>query len=123
MPDPQHQRRKQFAILITVLLVPLAIALWDPQVAVLAFLLGLFIAMRAIRFLRTQAVDSLLDDPAHQRLQHLQGERGRTVWVSLLDDAGQPLSETAAQQKLAQAKSAAGPRDMVVGVKGKVDKA
>ena len=84
-------------------------------------MLGLFIAVRAIRVLRAGALGHLHDDPSYQRLQPHQSERARTVWVSLLDDAGQPLPEDQAQQKLAQARAQAGPRDMVVGVKRPVE--
>jgi hypothetical protein len=121
MPDPRRQRRMQLTVFLAVLAIPLAIGLWDRQAGVVAFLIGLFIAMRAIRVLRADAANSLLDDPSYQRLQQHQGERGRTIWVSLLDDQGQPLDAAAAERKLAQARKAAGPRDMVVGVRGKVE--
>jgi hypothetical protein len=119
--DDRRQRRLQLAIVSLSVLGPLVLAVWSPEWAVLFLLFGLIIAMRGIRTLRTTALNDLRNDPSLRRMNHLQGERGRTVWVSLLDDNGQPLDEAAAEQKLAQARAAAGPRDMVVGVRGKVE--
>jgi hypothetical protein len=119
--DERRQRRIQLAIVAFTLVGPLVVAVWSPEWAALALLLGLIIALRALRVMRADALNARSDDPSLQRMQHLQGERGRTVWVSLLDDNGQPLDAAAAERKLAQARAAAGPRDMVVGVRGKVE--
>ena len=119
--DERRQRRMQLAIVAFTLLGPLVMAVWSPEWAAIFLLLGLIVALRALRVLRATALEDLGDDPSLQRMHHLQGERGRTVWVSLLDDNGQPLDAAAAERKLAQARATAGPRDMVVGVRGKVE--
>ncbi len=118
--DFDRQRRVQLIVIVVVLVGPLVLAIWRPEWGTVLFLLGLFIALRAMRVMRADALRELRDDRGYQRMQQHQGERGHTIWVSLLDEGGQPLSEAAAERKLAEARAQAGPRDMVVGVKRKL---
>jgi hypothetical protein len=117
--DPKR-RRIWLAFALFTMGFPILLAFWDLSAGVLALLVCLSIFIRANRILRSDARNELARDHNYQRLQQLQGERGRTIWVSPLDGSGQPLDAAGAEAKLAQARAEAGPRDMVVGVRTRV---
>jgi hypothetical protein len=97
---------------------PLLLILWNPQVGGILMLLGLVIAARCINLIRSMHMTNSVDDTTVLMARQ---NRARTIFVSLLDEQGQPLPTEIAQARLATAYQDAGPRDTVIGVQRKVD--
>lgn len=113
------QEGKTFVRILTVasVLVPISIMFWNVQWGVIALLLGLFTLGRAIQTLRTMHLEGTLAD---QDALYQKANRGQTIYVQLVDDAGVALPVELANAKLAAAQQQAGPRHTVLGVHRKI---
>ena len=110
------QRKFANFLAIASIAIPLLIMIWDIQVGAVSLLVGVVIAYRAIKF-REQDDNDLVSDSVKSH----QGERGRTIYVQIVDDYGRDLPPAEAQKLIADAQARANPRDMVVGVRHKIE--
>lgn len=105
-------------ILIVVLIIlPLGMMLWNIQWGVIAMVFCLATAGRAIRTLQVMQIEGTLAD---QDALNRKANSAQTIYVQLIDDAGNPLPATLAKERVALAQRNAGPRDTVLGVHRKV---
>jgi len=109
------QRKIAYGLVIFFMTVPFLVMIWDVQIGVGLLLINLFISYRVIRYSGRDAAQNL-SDAEMQRLERHQSERGRTIYVQLVDDDGQELPPDVAQKRLFEAEARSNPRDVVVGV-------
>ena len=104
-------------IIAIALIGPPILVMYNPTLGAIALFAGLITIIRSLRYLRyIERQDHQETDRHALRRQ----DQGRTVYVSLLDEAGVPLDEAAAAARINKARLLAGPRDTVIGVKRQV---
>ena len=113
----RHGTSFYITLIVVCLLAPFALLLWDRQLGFFACVIGIPIATRGLRLLRTIHLERTL-----QSLQVPQAKlnQAQTKLVQLIDENGNELEPEVAQTRLAAARLQAGPRDMVIGVRRKV---
>lgn len=104
--------------MIVCFVVPLGLMIFtDLPYAGALFLIGLICAYQVWRGRRMlEEIDDFDQAGERQRRAAERQNRGTTIYVPLLDDAGAPLDPAAAERLLARARMMAGPRETVVGV-------
>ena len=115
------QRRIAYTIAAVAILIPILAALWNVQLGVILLFMGLIVAYRAIRYGAHDDLTSI-SDSEQQKLDMHQINRGRTIFVQIVDDYGRDLPPATVQRLMAEAQAHASPRDTVVGVRYKVTK-
>lgn len=115
------QRRIAYTIAAVSVLIPIMVMIWNIELGIILFFMGLIVAYRAIRY---GAYDDLrsLNQAAEQQLSRHQNERGRTIFVQIVDDFGRDLPPATVQKLMADAQAQAGPRDTVVAVRNQISK-
>jgi hypothetical protein len=112
--DDRVERRVLWAVLGAALLLPLVIIVTHPHYGLYALLVGLVIATACGSLLRSLHAEGAIAD--QQALLSRQ-DRGRTIYVELLDENGRGLPPEEAEKRLAEARLRAGPRDTVMGIR------
>ncbi|HEY1017021.1 MAG TPA: hypothetical protein VGE07_30185 [Herpetosiphonaceae bacterium] len=109
-------RTTVLAMIAIAVIAPLAVMLLvDFNTGLIFLLFGLLYSVYTIvngKLLRSIDAEGERDDRHAAARQN----RGSTIYVPLLDDAGNPLDPAAAERLLARARLMAGPRETVVGV-------
>jgi len=118
--NPRLSRRVMHSIIVLALVIPVLVMFINLELGAALLILGLIIAAGASRALGAVSARSLLNDPLFDREQLSRSERGHTIYVQVTDDHGFDLAPGVAEQKLAAARRSAGPRDMVIAVRGRV---
>lgn len=113
------QRRIAYTIAAVCVTIPIVVMVWNIQIGIILFFMGLIIAYRAIRYGAHDDIHSL-NDAAEQKLSRDQNERGRTIFVQIVDDFGRDLPPATVQKLIADAQAQASPRDTVVPVRHKI---
>jgi hypothetical protein len=109
---------KPVAVVILFCLVcPLLVFLfWSRLAGAVFFVLGIYVASRIYRVYNRSKVNDMLSDSLPNGQTPL-GDQGKIIKIPLLDHEGHDLSPEVAQQRIAEAKAKAGPKDTVVGVR------
>jgi hypothetical protein len=115
------QRRIAYTIAAASVVIPIMVMLWNIELGIILFFMGLIVAYRAIRYGAQDDLHSL-NDAAEQKLSRHQIERGRTIFVQIVDDFGRDLPPATVQKLMADAQAQAGPRDTVVPVRHKISR-
>jgi hypothetical protein len=113
-------RSKAFFLTVICLSIigPILVMFWNVQLGGLLFLVGLLLAARCIGLVRSIQMEGAVQDGVALSARQ---NRGRTIFVQLVDDHGNALPADVVQARLAAAHQNAGPRDTVIGVHRKVD--
>ena len=113
----ENLNKKSLAIVIGIcLLVPLILAVTcDLLTGTALFLIGIFISLRAYQMYHNSQIDDLFSGSSSPK-QHSQ-DRGKMIFVSLVDENGQEISPQLAEQRIAEARLKAGPKDTVVPIR------
>jgi hypothetical protein len=103
------------AVIAVCLIVPVIVAVTYNQVlGIVLFLIGLYISLQAYRaYNRSKTADFLSGDSPKQHGL----DRGRTIRVSIVDEQGRELPAQVVEQRLAEARAQAGPKDTIVPVR------
>ncbi len=111
------ERRLLLGLIGLVIFGPVAVMMWNLRLGVVLLLLGLIVAYQGSRMLRALNAEGAVQD---QQYLYSRRDRGRTIYVELVDDDGNELQPSVAEQRLAEARLNAGPRDTVIGVRRKL---
>jgi len=118
---PTPQRIIGLSVAAVLLLIPIIVMIWSVQIGALLLIAGAFAAYRAIIYSGRTDWSNMgdVDLIAYGRQQ---SGKSQTILVQLVDDYGRDLSPNKVQQLMDEAYAKAGPRDMVVGVRYKINK-
>ena len=115
MNHSKMKRRIFFGFIAILLGIPIIVMFWNPGAGAFLLLIGAMSAFRAVRF---------LSHDGDERYDHFRkmDKAGRTILVQIVDDFGRTVSPLEVDRRIKEARSKAGPRDMVVPVKFKINK-
>jgi hypothetical protein len=108
--------------IIAILFVTLSIVVMFKHLTIglILFMLTLYYINR-IRRWHNQANDKSSSDETLKNISRQNSNRGRTIYVQIVDDNGNDLPEAVVQQKLYKARRSAEPRDNIVTVRHKIN--
>jgi hypothetical protein len=110
-------KRSVAIIFVFTVVVPLIVAItYNQYLGLVLFIIGLFISVQAYRVYNRSKMNDMISDPSNPSEGYF-GNSGRTILVSLVDEHGRELPPKLAEQKLAEARAKAWPKDSVIGVK------
>jgi len=114
--DKRLEKRLLFAVIFVVTIGPIIVMIRDVGLGAILLIVGLFFTIQCIRILQAIQIEGASED---QEALYRQQNQGRTIYVPLVDDRGYDLEPAIAEQRLAEARLKAGPRDTVIGVRHK----
>jgi hypothetical protein len=110
-------KRSLWIISVLTLMVPTFVFLvWNQLLGLSLFLIGLFISIQSYRAYNRSKTADMLSKSAIQHQGHVTNS-GRTILVPIVDGYGRDIDPQLAEQRLAEARAIAGPKDTVVGVR------
>jgi hypothetical protein len=112
----EYKKNRMMTIVIVAIFIgiPLLVAIKSPALGGVLLLVGTVIAYRAMRLLMNIKNESSIQI-------NKEDSAGSTIFVQIVDEFGRDLPPAESEKRLVEARAKAGPRDVVVPARFKVD--